>query len=243
MSISLLRPCHQNTEPAGEWLLANLGTEVRAYRWLGNDDPANCSSLWFGWSALMDEQSDSGYVRNTYGDAPRYVSVPLTLWGDYAGDTLTRSNHECLMAELEQFGAVDVRGDYSSHMLVLPATVRLPLDMLESLRTLCHDYPVWDESHMSELEWTLAEESWEEWARADLRSDLAARVPNGFDGDADAWWSAVDEIGNEPLREAFYRAVEDSPEPYRGEGATSVHFPRWGGIVEDIAAAIVAGTL
>ena len=113
-----------------------------------------------------------------------YITVPYTMWGDYSGSTVERSNCRSIREDYPEY-VVHVRGDYSSEWLVLPLGVDIPAVLFDGILALS-DHPRWCDEDHSMLEMELADEAWDYHAR-DLRDDILAAIvgPNGNTHDAD----------------------------------------------------------
>jgi hypothetical protein len=102
-----------------------------------------------------------------------FLEVPYTTYSDYLGGTVERSNNEVF---LNRFGHLD--GVYT---LCGAGTVRSVLISRElyntnnEIRDLIkglEEYPALDDENLSKVENELFEESWEDWIRADLITEL-----------------------------------------------------------------------
>ena len=200
------------------WLLDNLYNKPAVYRYLGEESPADMSVLHAGWGGLVHEKSEGGYVESAYPDAPRFIGVPCTTWGDYCGDDVQRSNHRCLEKELEPYGVKEVRGDFYSFWLVLPADAMLPEHLLNGLREIADEYPIWDESDYSELEWELQQSDWEDWACMEFRTFLH----NAVTGEGPESWVA--NLSDEQLGDMVWEAMSNDEVDWQNETATGGYF-------------------
>lgn len=238
MSVSLVKAYigHEPVAPAA-WLLENVSNRPAAYRYLGGELPGDLTSVHTGWSALQAEESEGGYVRNHYAGMPRFVEVPVTLWGDYCGSDYGRSNFRVLADELRAYGVVEVIGDFFSQWLVLPAYAPIPLHLLESLRTLADEYPLWDESDHSELTMEMTSEAWSDYARDDMLRDIGRTDHSALC----AWIEGQDtDTLDALLQRVVWEFYSDGSGEYPyAETATSVIFPLW----EDLTAHMVATLL
>lgn len=201
---------------AGLRPLVFTGETLTGAGWVPMDVPVG------GERASMGDFSAADH--NRPGVAPTHFEVPVTLWGDYVGSGVERSNHRSLLRDYpETF--VDVYGDYSSHYLVIPVA-NLTQELVDTFTGLRYEYPLYDESDHSELEMELADEAWDAYVKWDLPRALR---------EAGVSDEVLDEISDEDLRERFYTAVSDTPQPYYCESADSVVFPYW----DDVVAALV----
>jgi hypothetical protein len=141
-----------------------------------------------------------------------HVTVPMTLWGDYCGDAVQRSNYRSLLRDFpETF--VDVYGDYGSSYLALPVDAAIPEHLFDELVSLAHDYPLYDEQDHSALEMELVEAAWDSYLEADIRRDLL---------DAGV---ADDSLERADLRELFNEWLSNANEYPYAESATDVVIP------------------
>ncbi len=141
---------------------------------------------WFrlGWSDIVSVSADErGFW--AYPGPPTHVQVPCTTWGDYVGSAVERSNHRSILTEYgtgdDMLIVKDVRGDYSSHSLVMALDDRIPASLAEQLTKLADEYPLWDEDDHSQLEMELESEMWDAYVYADLRREMPDNLTDAFD--------------------------------------------------------------
>ncbi|UZJ23700.1 hypothetical protein RHODO2019_10820 [Rhodococcus antarcticus] len=139
--------------------------------WRGDDDaPEPGDRTSYGFTAMM--QTDD--YRRTIGEVPvgpLYLQVRDTSWGDYAGSSYTRSNNRRLLEDFPEV-FVEMTESYDYSVLLVPATLEIPEHLADALRSIADDYPVYDESDLSDLESDLEREDWESYGRADLRAEV-----------------------------------------------------------------------
>lgn len=151
-----------------------------------------------------------------------HYEVPVTLWGDYCGDSYGRSNYRSLLRDYPDT-FIEVTGDYWSQYLAIPADSLT--DDLEGIFTgLAEQYPLYDEEDHSQLEMEEADEQWYSWAKSDVLFSLSRDY--GIDTDA---------IDPEELTDAFWFDVSGWPESPRLENAVTIHFPYLDGFIEAMA--------
>jgi hypothetical protein len=132
-------------------------------------------------------------VTHPYGDwedatleTATHVILGLTVWSDYSGSTVERSNERALLADYPQT-FIRLYGGHGTSGLMLP--VDRPADwfsddedsgrerwqgLLSDLAALA-DYPLYNEDDHSALETELAEEAWSAYLRSDLARDREGR--------------------------------------------------------------------
>lgn len=200
--------------------------------------------VWDGWTYYGPQSSErseaptggeTAYLSNyraVRGDeTPDAWELPVTLWGDYCGDDLGRSNHDAL---LEDYGPalVSVSGDYYSRVLLIPATIGADdaAALAEIGTALRDEYPLYSDDHHSRMEMEAASDAWDEYLGSDVRWSLTR--DHGIDADD------VDACAD-VIRELFYAAVRHADAWPYFESATSIVFPDADAHVAEIAAALV----
>jgi hypothetical protein len=134
----------------------NLAREfgLERFAWVGT----SYQGFQTGWvDTEPEEAGGSAYIsdlrlipnRDEVGELPSHTSadfigVPVTLWGDYCGSDLGRSNSRSLVR------------DYPDLFV-----------------TVHDEYPLYDEDDHSALELELADEAWDAWVRFDLGRSLS----------------------------------------------------------------------
>lgn len=180
-------------------------------------------------------------VQHPYGDwrecttgEATHVVIAYTVWSDYSGSTVERSNERSLLADYPQT-FIRVYGGHGTSGLMLP--VDRPADwfaddedhgaerwqgLLDDLHKLA-DYPVYDDEDHSALETELADEAWDAYLRDDVIRDLdRAGVP----------WEAID---TDRLREQFYKITYEADYGPEAESAVSVVFPFYDATIATMA--------
>lgn len=200
------------------------GQQLQGLTWVQVDPPVGGNTVSMGWQGMRSLN---------WGEVPTHVAVPLTVWGDYCGDTMQRANFEALQ---EDYPDTFIQVGWSERDgISLVADLSKPLDehLLAGLIRMRDDYPCWSDEKMSEVEMNLAEEAWDGYLRYDLPGDLRDEgvnedVVDELDVDAD---------GPGSLREVFYEITGNQPEYPRGEAhcGTSVVFPYYKETLTEIA--------
>lgn len=140
------------------------------------------SSLW-EWGYVLNPEDAS----TSYGDWHRIKSeheleevlkdgntiaffVPYCSGSDYSGSTVEQSNYRSFLREFSEVsGVFSAYGDYGTYaVLVDPRILFLPSNepIVETIKGL-ENYPVLDESDLSEREMEATNESWECWGNFD----------------------------------------------------------------------------
>lgn len=200
------------------------GSQLQGLTWVDVDPPEGGDTVSMGWRGMRHLE---------YGEVPTHVQVPLTLWGDYCGDTMQRANFEALQQDYPDTFIQVGWAERDGISLVVDLSKPLDEHLLAGLVRMRDDYPVWSDEKMSEVEMNLADEAWDGYLRMDLPGDLRDQ---GIDEDV------VDELdldadGPGSLREAFYEITGNQPEYPRGEAhcGTSVIFPYYKETVTELA--------
>jgi len=98
---------------------------------------------------------------------PTFYRFPYTLWGDYIGDAVQRSNHRSILADFPDIFS-DFVGFPGAHELILPAE-GIDADTLDELirigQHIRDDYPLYSDEDHSNLEMELADEAWDAYSR------------------------------------------------------------------------------
>lgn len=123
-----------------------------------------------------------------------------TSGSDYSGTTAEKSNYKVILEEAERLAEEmdddswfqTFHGDHGTYAIAFHVD-KTPDEIVEMLESL-ENYPVLDESAMSELESEEEDEAWESTYREDYRRALEKE----FDGDADA-------VSDEELSDHFRR--------------------------------------
>lgn len=198
----------------------------RFYRWVGVSygtgtslEPTECPED--GTTAYMG----SDWQETTEDDAD-VVEVPYTVWGDYVGSSVERSNYRSLLRDYPDV-FIDISGGYWSHVLYIRPRTMLQTDGLFESITALFDYPLYDEEDHSELEMTEAWEAWDGWVKFDLGRALATE----YDLDVDNWTEEEWDF----IKQRFYAiSGDENGYPYM-EDATNVVFPHFEETTETLA--------
>jgi len=158
--------------------------------------------------------------------ADLYV-VGCLWWGDYTGDDLARSNHRSLMRDFPDT-FVHLVDAFGAHGLALLPGCRNPTLAAALLRLV--DYPLYDEDDHAHLIIELANEMWDAYLHLDIVAML--RDEHGIDRDG------LD-LGDDELRDLFFRIHGDRFSDEYAETATSVAFPSLKETVAEMAAQLL----
>ena len=192
------------------------------YRWRGYDyrtgHPTPCPEP--GTSAPMGSDWETVATQREAD----VIEVPYTVWGDYVGSTVERSNYRSLLGDYpETF--IEIYGGYWSHVLYLP-TFKLSQDLVDVIRGL-FDYPLVNEEDHSQLEMEIAWEMWDGWLKSEVEDGLNATYEIDTDDWSDEDWTFI--------QERYYsRTYEQNYGPESGD-ATSVHFPFHDQVMDELA--------
>lgn len=196
------------------WQGQEMTRDDRGYLvWVPTPNPVGGDRVGMGTLGMMTRQ----------GSEPcTHYEVPCTVWGDYCGDSMQRSNYRSLLRDYpETF--IEVYGDYESHYLAM-----CPIDLSEELAeifvNLVEQYPLYDEKDHSELEMEELEEQWGQWIESDILSSL--RYDHGID---------TDNVSETWLRDKFYAYLSDANEYPRLEDAVTIYIPWLDDFVLEVA--------
>ena len=196
------------------WQGQEMTRDDRGYLvWVPTPNPVGGDRVGMGTLGMMTRQ----------GSEPcTHYEVPCTLWGDYCGDGVQRSNYRSLLRDYpETF--IEVYGDYGSHYLAM-----CPIDLTEELAeifvNLVEQYPLYDEEDHSELEMEEATEQYQQWAKDDILFSLRRDYDIDTDNISETW-----------LEQRFWQwCGEQSQYPYL-EDAVSIVYPDMDGFVREMA--------
>ena len=198
----------ESVETVKEWAYTrkHLRTEVRFWDGETEEAPMGGEETSYGFYRIMSVDDYNGKYRMSE-DSVTYLEVPGTVWGDYCGSVYNRSNMRRLLEDYPDT-FVTVGMDFSSTCLLLPLNSAMPEGLGDILDGL-EDYPIYDESDLSELETEMTDEAWDRWGAWDLRRDLEKALGDDsledVEDDAlrEAWWAACEVAG-------FYPYAEDA---------------------------------
>ena len=178
--------------------------------------PVGGDTVSYGYLGLSNAEWWVGVART--GVQATHITVQGTTWGEYCGTTYTRSNARSLVRDFPDT-FVTVTGDYSSEFLVLPLDAYIPEHLAEALVELADQYPVYDESDMSELEFEIESECWELYGRSDFLSEVNNALPEDSEVDV---YSLTDSEVDDWVAQAKQDDIVGCPE---FEGAVSCYWP------------------
>ena len=139
-----------------DWYANNLGTyldlELRA--WVGDTDETPVVGL------MHESREDEWATTDADTNAPVFLRVPCTTWGDHTGSLFDRSNYNCFVRDYPNtfIRAVDM---WDNRGLLLPWDAELDTSLGDAILNL-ENYPLYDEDHHSELRHSLAVEAFNE---------------------------------------------------------------------------------
>jgi hypothetical protein len=147
------------------------------------------------------------------GQAAGLYVIDRLWWGEATGDAVARSNHRALSRDYpgEFVGLYDVFGAAG---LALPPDCRHH-QLTTALAGLA-DYPLYDEDDHTALTVELADQAWQAW----LGHDVTALIADDHGVHPD-----TTSVGDDELRDAFYRLYADRFGDEYADTATSVTFP------------------
>lgn len=147
------------------------------------------------------------------------VLVPALLsYSDYSGSTVERSNERVWakeFADSENEAWTTVGGGHGTTAVVI--RVEAMTDEMREFLDALEDYPVADESDMSELELELQQEAWDNWAAREfknlaLKAATAEAVEMFPDADEGLVEEAVDEAFDNLDKDALFQMFHDAAE-------------------------------
>lgn len=122
---------------------------------------------------------------NTYDSGETLLIIEDASWGEYDGSgTHHRANHAYLTDNYGRWFVTVGRSSHDGRALALIVGTVIPLDLVELIDGL-DNYPLIDDSGLSELESELEAEDWESWGRDEFAHEIQASLPAEWDVDFD----------------------------------------------------------
>ena len=168
------------------------GQMLQGSTWVSADPPEGGDSVTLG-ALDMREQSS---VYDLAEDDVRYLEIRGTAWGDYAGSTYDRSNARSIRRDFGDY-VITLNADFGFEVLLVRLGTVIPVELYDAIVALC-EYPLYDESDLSELESELESEDWESWGRGDWAGEVR-KLAQQFDRDDD-----VTELDNDAYADALF---------------------------------------
>jgi hypothetical protein len=178
------------------------------------------------YAGHWEDTDIDGEDRLYYGDLEENASgdlmeIPYTIYSDYSGSTVERSNCDVFLERYgkrpdvwETYGGFSTRGAVMRRMVYDDPQTDEEEEIKECIDSL-FNYPVIDEERMSNLEFELEEESWNDYGRSDLRYALKKagiytdeEMDDISDESLDQMWYVTCDV------EAIYPIFEDANGPY-----------------------------
>jgi hypothetical protein len=102
-----------------------------------------------------------------------FIEIPYTFYSDYSAGTVERSNYNVFMERYGQLKGVHTvyGGGNAGGVLITCELYNNNSEIRELIKGL-FEYPALDDENLSKVEHELFEESWEDWIRADLITEL-----------------------------------------------------------------------
>jgi len=108
----------------------------------------------------------------TQDKAGQYAIMDFMSYGDYVGTMIERSNCECFLEEHESNPLIwRVTGGYSSNAVLIHISL-LENDEIKDIIEFLSDYPVYDDDHFSNLEWSQYSDDWIDFGQDDFIKSL-----------------------------------------------------------------------
>lgn len=134
-----------------------------------------------------------------------WVEVPYTVVGEYTevSSYWTRSNFERIAEDYPDYVLTIGRSSHDGQAL----WVRIGDDLPETLHDWVfgqQDYPIYDESHASDVEMRIEQDNWQDWGRDEFRREMVNVAPMVSDYFANLDDEALDEIAAEGREDGLY---------------------------------------
>lgn len=122
-------------------------------------------------------QYDSLYLGDLRDDpAGQLYEIPHTMYSDYSGDTVHRSNCDVLLEDFkdrQSKGLWEVYGGHGTRGIVVDKDT-LESDEMQDILYQLENYPLISDDHHSQLEYEIETEAWQDYIRDDLLRALHA---------------------------------------------------------------------
>jgi hypothetical protein len=190
------------------------GLELKGHEWVTADPPEGGDAVRLG---ALDLRRETDVYDRADGDV-RFLEIRGTAWGDYTGSTYDRSNARSLRRDFGDH-VITLRADFGFEVLLVRIGVEIPAGLYEAIVEL-REYPLYDESDLSELESELEREDWESWGRSDWTGAIRKQAQQR-DRDDD-----VSELDDDAFTdELFWDVCADGEAGYwQAETAVSGHW-------------------
>ncbi len=167
--------------------------------------------------------------------------APVTLWGDYCGSDLARSNHRSLMREFPK-SFINVTGWYGSEeLMVLPSALEGEEGehLGRVLVELRDDYALYDEGDHSDMVHEIELEDWASYRESDVRQDLIKSLRPLHDGE---WAESIVEAIDGTTLHAGFAEVAYANEGPSMEDAMTTYIPSstWGEAIGALAGRLMS---
>jgi hypothetical protein len=142
-------------------------------------------------------------------EGAEYVALPFTGWGDYGGSSYARSNERSLWRDYPDT-FVRSTGGFGSVELLIPADADIDENLFDALIELADEYPVYDESDMSDLEFEVFDEDLKSWIIPDIRNSIDDEF--------------IDTVTDDEITAAIFRWMRETEQYPQMETATNCYF-------------------
>jgi hypothetical protein len=165
-----------------------------------------------------DETSLTHWRQCQIDDVPVLVTVPGTLWGDYVGSFVDRSNYRSLLRDYPDTFVIICSNPGAQELAVLGSGI-LPDGLQEELQQINdpNGCPVYDEDDLSFLELEMIDEAISEWAGYDLQQTVIGLLRGRLTDEQ------LDEITEESVVEEYRALVSEGVFIPEVESAVSTH--------------------
>lgn len=188
--------------------------------------------IYYRWDPYRDlempEDGTTGYMGSKWrpcgAEDADVIEVPYTVWGDYVGSTVERSNYRSLVEDYPDT-FIEISGGYWSHVLYIrPERLNATEGLVEAIEGL-FDYPLYNEDDHSQLEMDIAWEAWDAYLRSDIERDDIPEHLCSEDWSDEDW---------EFFRQEYYRLTYEQNYGPEMEGADSCDFPFHDQVIEQL---------
>lgn len=130
-------------------------------------------------------------------DNGEYIEIYLTVYSDYHGGVVEKSNCDEFLERFKEVeGVHEFYGGYGTRGVLVKYDVFTSNEEIQEVMMQLERYPSLNDDRWSELEQEIENESWDDWIKSDLISELEKRdIPYNEDELYSKFFKLSDEIG------------------------------------------------
>lgn len=159
-------------------------------------------------------------IQHYYGDFKQkdtgnFLEIPYTVYSDYSGSTVERSNCRSLKRFIEglELPVWELPGGYGTNGLIIRYVDLLRSEELQEVISKLFDYPIYDEDDWRTLELEIEQEDWDSWIKYDFIKTL---IDQGVYSD-----EGLEALEDDQIIAMYQKAREESGTEWYTESAVS----------------------